>query len=188
MKKTILILILLVFASACTMTEQQMQEKAMEERQVIEEMTKDMPAVSDWVDIELTDVSTGETFRISDFKGKPVLLESFSVWCPTCKKQQDKIKELHEEVGDSVVSISLDTDPNEDEAKVRGHATRYDFDWYFAVSPVELTKALIDDFGIGVVNAPSAPIVLICADQSARMLPRGVKDADELKTEIGRGC
>ena len=33
-----------------------------------------------WADIELTDVLTGETFRIADFRGKPVLVKTFAVW------------------------------------------------------------------------------------------------------------
>ena len=83
----------------------------------------------EWKNTELTDVSTGNKFKINDFN-KPVLLESFAVWCPTCKQQQDKIKELHDEVGDSIISISLDTDPNEDEGKVREHIQLYDITGY----------------------------------------------------------
>jgi hypothetical protein len=37
------------------------------------------PAIA-WLDTELVDVETGETFRISDFKGTPVLVKSFAVW------------------------------------------------------------------------------------------------------------
>ncbi len=33
-----------------------------------------------WLDTPLTDAVTGEQFRLSDFKGKPVLLHSFAVW------------------------------------------------------------------------------------------------------------
>lgn len=33
-----------------------------------------------WADIELTDVLTGETFRIADFHGNPVLVKTFAVW------------------------------------------------------------------------------------------------------------
>ncbi len=33
-----------------------------------------------WADIELTDVLTGETLRIADFRGKPVLVKTFAVW------------------------------------------------------------------------------------------------------------
>ena len=138
----------------------------------------------DWKNIELKDINTGNTFKISDFNN-PILVESFAVWCPTCRKQQDELKKLHEELPE-VVSISLDTDPNEDEVKVLEHAIKHGFDWLYAVSPVDLTKLLIDEFGFTVVNAPSAPVVLVCGDGEARLLPRGVKDVDELKEEIER--
>ncbi len=137
-----------------------------------------------WMDIELTDIATGQKFKISDFKGKPVLLESFAVWCPTCLRQQREIKKLKEREGDTIIHISLDTDPNEDEAKVKEHLERNGFDWYFAVSPIELTTALIDEFGLTIVNAPGAPVVLISKDQSARLLRNGVKSADDLLSEI----
>ena len=132
---------------------------------------------------ELKDVRTGEKFKISDFSDKPVLLESFAVWCPTCTKQQQEIKKLHEEVGDSVISISLNTDPNEDETRIKEHIEKNGFDWYYSISPVEFTQTLIDEFGIGIVNAPSAPVVLICNNE-ARKLDSGVKDVNELKKEL----
>ena len=90
--------------------------------------------------------------------------------------------------GDSIVHVSIDTDPNEDKSKVLDHLNRYGFDWYFAISPIEMTEALIDDFGIGIVNAPTAPVVLVCEDQSARFLPNGIKTPEELKAEVAKGC
>lgn len=142
-----------------------------------------------WINTELKDVKTGETFKISDFRGKPVLLESFAVWCPVCTKQQKEIKKLHDEVRDSIVSISLDTDPNEDESKILSHVNENGFDWYYAVSPIEMTQSLIDEFGNSIINAPSAPMILICEDGSYRKLGGlGVRDPSILKEEIERGC
>ncbi len=146
------------------------------------------PTTSTWMDIELTDVATGQKFKISDFKGKPVLLESFAVWCPTCLAQQKEIKKVKESKGEAIIHISLDTDPNENEDKVREYIERNGLDWYFAISPVELTQALIDEFGLKVVAAPRAPVVLICEDQSTRFLRSGVKSAEELISEIEKGC
>ncbi len=143
---------------------------------------------SAWMDMELTDVATGKVFRISDFSGKPVLLESFAVWCPTCTEQQKQTKELESRVGDAIVHVSLDTDPNEDEARVREHIESNDFNWYYAVSPIELTRTLIDEYGIKVVNAPMVPMILICPDQTTRFLRSGVKTADDLISEVERGC
>lgn len=141
-----------------------------------------------WVNFELRDVATGETFKISDFSDKPVLLESFAVWCPTCTRQQKEIRKLHEEIGDSVISISIDTDPNEDKGKVLEHIERNSFNWFYAVSPVEFTRSLIDQFGINIVNAPSAPMILICNGEHARQLDSGIKSVGELKEELARGC
>jgi cytochrome oxidase Cu insertion factor (SCO1/SenC/PrrC family) len=140
---------------------------------------------NDWRNTVFVDVATGEEFKISDFKGKPILLESFAVWCPTCTEQQKQIKALHEEVGDQVISISLDTDPNEDFEKVREHIERNGFNWYYAVSPATTTQSLIDEFGLRVVNAPSAPIVFIDENLDAKLLERGVKSAEKLKSIIG---
>ncbi|MBS3080228.1 TlpA family protein disulfide reductase [Candidatus Pacearchaeota archaeon] len=142
-----------------------------------------------WMNIELKDVRTGETFKISDFEGKPVLIESFAVWCPICTKQQKEIKKLHEEISDSVVSISLDTDPNEDESKILNHIQENGFDWYYAISPIEMTQSLINEFGNSIINAPSAPVVLICEDGSFRKLSgSGSRNVDKLKEEIEKGC
>lgn len=138
---------------------------------------------SSWIDFELTNVATGEKFKISDFNDKPVLLESFAVWCPTCTQQQKTTKKFHEEVGDSVVSISIDTDPNEDESRILEHIERNGFHWYYAITPAEMTRSLIDQFGVGIVNAPSVPMILICGD-NVKKLGSGIKSVSELKKEV----
>ncbi len=142
---------------------------------------------SAWKNIVLRDVKTGKPFKISDFKRKTILLESFAVWCPTCRKQQDQIKELHRKVGDEVISVSIDTDPSENKARVLQHVNRNGFKWRFAIDEKGFAQGLVDEFGTNVVNAPSAPIVLINANQEARLLRFGVKSAEELQEEIDKG-
>jgi hypothetical protein len=71
---------------------------------------------------------------------------------------------------------------------VRDHIEDNDLDWYFAVAPVELTQALIDEFGLSFVSAPRAPVALICEDQSTRFLRSGIKSAEELISEVHEGC
>jgi len=159
--------------------------KAIDNQDAIQEIIDNPLQVEQalWKDIELENVLTGEKLTISSID-KPILLETFAVWCPTCRKQQDKVKELHEELGDAVISISLDTDPNEDAQQIIDHATRNGFDWFFAISPEDMTRALIDEFGITIVNAPSAPIILLCPGKQGRLLPSGVKSAQELKEAV----
>lgn len=182
MKKIILVL-LLIFAIGCSPD----TGSELDSKDTILDSPPD-PVDTSWLDIQLKDVNSGESFTLSDFKGTPVLLESFAVWCPLCTKQQRETKKLHEDVGDSIISIALDTDPNEDEAAVKSHAKNNGFDWRYVISPRELTQALVDEFGSGVVSAPSVPVILVCADQSSRLLKRGVKSAEVLKQEVAKGC
>jgi len=135
-----------------------------------------------WQDIELKYINSQETFTIGEFK-KPVLIESFAVWCPTCTRQQNELKKLHKE-DDSFISITLDTDPNEDEALVKEHTNKHGFDWRYAISPKELTQELVNIFGINFVNAPSAPIGLLCPGKKPKLLQTGFKSKDELKEAL----
>jgi len=133
-----------------------------------------------WMDFELEDAVSGKTFTIRELVGRPILLESFAVWCSICLRQQKEMARLVELEGDRIVHIALNTDPNEDLDKVREHAMTHGFDWYYAVAPIEMTQLLIDEFGLTVVNAPRAPVVLIAEDGSAELLRSGVKTAEEL--------
>ena len=141
----------------------------------------------EWASIELVDAVTGESFRIADYAGNPILVESFAVWCSICLRQQREMAKLVESEGEAIIHVSLDTDPNEDLAAVKQHAEKYEFSWLFAVAPVEMTQMLIDEFGLTVVNAPSAPVIFIDVDGSARLLPSGVKSAEEILEEIAGG-
>jgi len=138
-----------------------------------------------WMDFELNDAITEDAFTIRELIGKPILLESFAVWCSICLRQQKEMALLVEREGERIVHISLDTDPNEDLAEVREHALAHGFDWRYAVAPIKMTQQLIEAFGLTVVNAPRAPVVLIEPDGSSRLLPSGVKSADRLLEEIG---
>ena len=175
----ILLLIIGLFIVGCGGSDEKVQADGPSRPQV--------PLTTDWKTIELTDIRTNEKFTIGQFN-RPVLLEGFAVWCPTCTRQQQEIKVLHEQIGDDIISIALDVDPNEDIAKVQEHLEKNGFDWYYAISPPELTQGLIDEFGVTFVNPPSAPVALLCPDGSSRMLGRGVKDADLLRKDIERGC
>ena len=179
-------LFLVLFLAACVpTTPEQIAEQVSEE---MEETGTTEVVSGGWRNIPFKDVRTGETFTISSFIGEQILLESMAVWCPVCTAQQRRISDLHDELGDAFVSISLDTDPNEDEAKLRDHAISNGFNWRFAVSPTPATQSLIAEFGLSIVNAPQAPVVLVCKDQSARFLGRGLKSVNELKVEMEKGC
>ncbi len=138
-----------------------------------------------WTTVELEDVESGERFTVAELE-KPVLVETFAVWCPTCLRQQKEVEKLHQQYS-GFTSVSLDTDPNEDAEKVRKHLEEHGFGWRYAVAPTEVTGGLIEDFGSSIVNAPLAPMVIVCED-GARRLKNGVKSASNLQAELEKGC
>lgn len=139
--------------------------------------------VPDWYGIELTDVRTGHTFAIQDLAGKVVLIETMAEWCPTCLEQQAEVKRLHDLLGnpEDLVSISLDIDLHEDEASLKDYATSQGYDWYFAVAPLEVARALGNLYSAQYLNPPLSPMLVIDRDGSAIQLPHGVKKAEILR-------
>jgi hypothetical protein len=148
--------------------------------------TADMMEAPAWFSAALTDARTGQTFSVNDFKGKVVLVETMAMWCSNCLKQQGQVKALHEALGmrDDFVSIGLDIDPNENVGALKGYVEDKGFDWYYAVSPVDVSREIASLYGDQFLNPPSTPILVIDRHGEAHQLPFGIKSADELMQAI----
>ncbi len=135
----------------------------------------------------LKDVRSGEAFTINDFKGKVALVETMAVWCTTCYQQQTQIKALHDALGmrDDFVSVSLDIDPNEDQATLTAYTQKNSsFDWRYAIAGPDVAHAIGKTFGDQFLNPPSAPVFVVDRHGVAHPLPFGVKSAEDLMKAI----
>ena len=69
------------------------------------------------LDFSFTDFN-GKSYRLSDFRGKVVLLEFMTSWCPACKVEHGHIERLYETYRDGdLVIITISIENNFDDAK-----------------------------------------------------------------------
>lgn len=141
----------------------------------------DGSATAAWLDIELTDAATGETFTLAGLGGSVVAIEPMAVWCTSCRVQQDNVKEALADIEASGVRyISLGIDPGEDPATLARYAEQRGYDWTFVQSPRELSRALNDLFGPQILSAPSTPLIVLDAEGEVVVQTFGIHQPDEL--------
>ena len=132
-----------------------------------------------WAQVELTDVRTGERFRIADLAGRVIVIEPMAVWCTNCKAQQREGATLLAELPD-VAWIALDIDPRESPDLLAGAAAERGHPFRWAIAPAELSRALEADFGTIVLNPVPTPLILIGTDGRITLTDFGLKDAGTL--------
>jgi thiol-disulfide isomerase/thioredoxin len=150
--------------------------------------TESQPSADALLDIELTDVRSGENFTLAELATDgPVLLEPMAAWCTNCRAQQHEVKAAHETA--SFVSVSLDIDLSENAEELAAYADREGFDWRFAMADEDLYRLVQERFGVAATNPPSTPLIVIERDGTVRPLEfgRGTRSAEQLIDEIGAG-
>jgi peroxiredoxin len=139
-----------------------------------------------WFTASLTNATTGETFKMQDFKGKVVLVETMAMWCPTCLSQQKEIKALHDQLGmhSDLASIGIDVDINENLASLKDYTAKNGFDWTFTVADAAVAREIGQLYGQQFLNPPSAPMFIVDRHGEVHPLPFGVKSATDLQKAL----
>jgi len=134
-----------------------------------------------WAQAELTDVATGESFRIADLAGKAVIVETMAIWCTNCLAQQgDVYRALDDLDSDRVAYVLLDVDPNETAPALAEYRTRNGFTGTYVIAGRETARALADEYGDQVLNPPSTPMILIGTDGRITLTDFGHKSSETI--------
>lgn len=62
---------------------------------------------------------SGNTVPFEEFRGKPLIINSWAVWCPFCRKELSDFAALQKEFGGQIVVIAIDR--QEPLAKAKGY-------------------------------------------------------------------
>jgi peroxiredoxin len=93
------------------------------------------------------------TFRLSEHRGKVVMINFWATWCPPCLQEMPAMERLyrqHKDAGFEMVAVSVDTDA----AKVKPYIAEHKFTFRVVLDP---TMALANTYGVRAL--PSSFIV-----------------------------
>jgi hypothetical protein len=138
-------------------------------------------SASDWRNISLRDVHTGETFTLGSFAGKTILVHPMAMWCINCRMHQRSLRDnvIPQLDQEQFVFISLDIETNAADADLAEYADNENFDWVFAVATPEMMESLVAEFGQSVTVPPTQPHFIIRPDGSTTELLNGTPQPDE---------
>lgn len=135
-----------------------------------------------WQDIELTDVTTGDTFTLGGFEGKSVFVEPMATWCSNCRTQLSNVNAAIPEAGEDVVFVALSVEGDIANEVLADYAEKAGFNMIFAVASTDLLRGLVDDFGREITSPPSTPHFIVRPDGSTTELVTG-REAPEVILE-----
>ncbi len=127
------------------------------------------------IDFQFTDFN-GNSYRLSDFKGRVVVLEFMASWCPPCKVQVQYLRELRQLYSEDklvIISISLDTD----EYAARQFWTEHKVTWI-------MSRNVTIGSTYGVYYIPT--IIVIDKDGIIRYRNEGLATTEDLSSIINQ--
>ena len=131
-------------------------------------------------DFALTDLD-GKAFRLSDFRGKVVLIDFMATWCGPCRQQMPHLKAVweKEEYRGKVVIISIDVDLRVSVEELKSYRQGYPYaTWIWAKDSAEQRVAA----SYGVRAIPT--IVVIDQEGYVRFVHVGLTDSSTLIREV----
>ncbi|PKL58977.1 MAG: hypothetical protein CVV33_09910, partial [Methanomicrobiales archaeon HGW-Methanomicrobiales-4] len=98
-----------------------------------------------WMTIPITDAITGKTTSISELvaQGKPVIIHTFAVWCPSCSIQLRETASMVKNNPDAYTVLGIDIDPRENTEMVKRHIEKNSFVGMYGAAPPEMTRDLM---------------------------------------------
>ncbi|MHA1302275.1 MAG: TlpA family protein disulfide reductase [Candidatus Heimdallarchaeaceae archaeon] len=98
-------------------------------------------------DFSITDVDSGITYKLSDFKGKAVMIDFFATWCTYCRQEIPHLVDLYEIFPkDELQIISVDVDSSETEKEVSDFRKAYDMNW---IVGIDIDDSIGEAYGVG---------------------------------------
>ncbi len=105
------------------------------------------------LDFTLVDLE-GKSFRLSDYRGKVVIIDFMATLCDPCRVQVSHLGGVWEKYKDRVIIISIDLNPNETPEMLRDFSDQFPYaTWIWAKDTENL------GYKYGIVSIPTTIVI-----------------------------
>jgi thiol-disulfide isomerase/thioredoxin len=117
----------------------------------------------------------GTPAGFADYEGQPLVVNFFASWCEPCKTELPDLQSVHEDVGDRVAFLGIDTKDTVEDGRAMADAAGLTYDLARDPSGSVVTA-------LGGVGMPTT--VLVSADGDVVASHTGALEASELRAMI----
>ncbi|MFD0051185.1 peroxiredoxin family protein [Actinomycetes bacterium NPDC127524] len=96
----------------------------------------------------------GKKVKLSEFKGKKLLINFWATWCEPCKEEMPHLEEFYKNSSSNAVILAVNIDPEND---VEGYARKMGLTFPIILDNQEKSKAVNERYGVAAV--PSSFLV-----------------------------
>lgn len=122
---------------------------------------------------------SGNTVKLTDFQGKPLVLNAWASWCPFCRKELVDFATVQKEFGDKVVIVAINRQENLATAKGYTDKQGTSKDMIFLLDPSDSFYQSIGGFSM-------PETVFVDKNGIIRYHKRGPMEADEIRERISK--
>lgn len=119
----------------------------------------------------------GNTVSLSDFAGKPLVINSWAAWCPFCRDELIAFASIQKELGDQIATIAIDRAESLDVARSFPEKLGITDDLVFLLDPDDSFYKAIGGFAM-------PETIFVDADGSIVEHKRGPMDEKEIREKI----
>lgn len=120
---------------------------------------------------------SGNTVSLSDFAGKPVVLNSWAVWCPFCRKELVDFAAVKREFGDQIEIIAINRAESLEKAQKYSDELGVTDELIFLLDPSDSFYRSIGGFSM-------PETIFVDREGNVRIHKRGPMDADEIRERV----